>query len=71
MQLADAIIYENEPNVIAAIKSGANVNEYDRFGMRPLIQAVICRKPAALQALLTAGADIEQGDFTKRPGALA
>ena len=66
MQLADAIIYENEPTVVAAIKSGANVNEHDRFGMRPLIQAVICRKPAALQALLDAGADIEQGDFINR-----
>lgn len=66
MQLADAIIYENEPAVIATINAGADVNEHDRFGMRPLIQAVICRKPAALQALLSAGADIEQGDFINR-----
>lgn len=66
MQLAEAIIYENDAKVLAAIKDGADVNEHDRFGMRPLIQAVICRKPAVLQALLAAGADIEQGDFINR-----
>lgn len=66
MQLAESIIYEDPASAIAAINAGADVNEHDRFGMRPLIQAVICRKLPVLQALLEAGADIEQGDFINR-----
>jgi ankyrin repeat protein len=66
MPLAETIIYDSEENAIKAIQAKADVNEHDRFGFRPLIQAVICRKPKVIQALLQAGADIEQGDFYDR-----
>lgn len=66
MSLAETIIYDTDDNAVAEINAGADVNEHDRFGFRPLIQTVICRKPKALQALLAAGADIEQEDFIKR-----
>lgn len=66
MSLAETIIYDTDENAVAAINAGDDVNEQDRFGLRPLIQAVICRKSKALQALLSAGANIEQEDFIKR-----
>lgn len=66
MSLAETIIYDTDDNAVKAIQAGADVNEHDRFGFRPLIQAVICRKVKTLQALLAAGADIEQGDFIDR-----
>lgn len=66
MGLAESIIYESDDNAVQAVQSGYDVNEYDRFGFRPLIQAVICRKPKTLHALIAAGADIEQGDFLNR-----
>lgn len=66
MSLAESIIYETDEKALQAVQAGADVNEHDRFGMRPLIQAVICRKFQTLQGLLAAGADIEQGDFINR-----
>lgn len=66
MSLADTIIYDTDDNAEAEVKAGADPNEKDRYGFRPLIQAVICRKPKTLKALLAAGADLEQGDFIKR-----
>lgn len=66
MSLAETIIYDSDENAVAEILAGADVNEHDRYGFRPLIQAVICKKTKTLDALLSAGADIEQADFMKR-----
>jgi ankyrin repeat protein len=66
MALAEIIIYDTDENAVAAVKAGADINEKDRFGFRPLIQAVICRKFKTLQALIEAGADLEQADFINR-----
>ena len=44
-------------DVQGLIQSGAHVNEQDRFGVTPLMQAVIGNNIAALRALLRAGAD--------------
>lgn len=66
MALAETIIYESDEEGVAAVLAGADPNELDRYGMRPLIQAVICRKFKTLQALLSVGADLEQGDFINR-----
>ena len=66
MSLAESIIYESDDAAVQMVQLGADINEHDRFGFRPLIQAVICRKYKTLHALLEAGADIEQGDFINR-----
>lgn len=67
MSLAETIIYDTDENAAKAVMApGADINEHDRFGLRPLIQAVVCRKVKTLHALLAAGADIEQGDFIDR-----
>lgn len=66
MALAESIIYESDEAALKAVQAGGDVNEHDRFGFRPLIQAVICRKYKTLHALIAAGADIEQGDFINR-----
>jgi ankyrin repeat protein len=67
MALAEAIIYERDEDAVQMVQSGEyDINEHDRFGFRPLIQAVICRKYKTLHALLEAGVDIEQGDFINR-----
>jgi ankyrin repeat protein len=66
MSLAETIIYDTDENAMQAVQAGADLNENDRFGLRPLIQAVICRKVKTLHALVAAGADIEQGDFINR-----
>ncbi len=65
MSLAETIIYASDDEA-AAVLSGADINEKDEYGLRPLIQAVICKKIKTLQALLAAGADIEQADFINR-----
>ena len=67
MSLAELIIYDTPERAIKAIcNNEGDVNEWDRFGFRPLIQAVICRKPKVLSALIANGADIEQVDFIGR-----
>lgn len=67
MSLADLIIYNTEAEAIQAIASGEHdLDELDRFGMRPLIHSVICKKFEVMQALLAYGADLEKGDFINR-----
>lgn len=66
MSLSETIIYDSDENAVKAIQKGADINERDRFGLRPLIQAVICKKPSTLEALVAAGVDLEQGDFIDR-----
>lgn len=66
MSLADKIIFSSEQEVIKEIDNGADVNEYDQYGFRPLIEAIICKKPQVLQYLLDNGADIEQVDILGR-----
>jgi ankyrin repeat protein len=66
MSLADAIIYDDYATVIELLANGIDANEQDRFGLRPLIQAVICKKPALFEVLLQHGADLEQKDFLDR-----
>lgn len=65
-QLADKIIFDSEEEVIAAIHSGADVNEWDKYGFRPLIEAIICDKPLVFNALLENGAEIDQVDILGR-----
>lgn len=66
MSLADTIIRGTEEQAIKQIKQGADPNQVDRYGFRPLIQAVICKKSAVLEALLDHGADIDQQDVLGR-----
>jgi len=64
--LAELIIYESEASVIKELVRGYDLNEWDCYGLRPLIQAVICRKVKILAKLVKHGANIEQGDFLNR-----
>ena len=64
--LGDKIIFSSEEDIIKAIDAGADVNEYDAYGFRPLIEAVICKKPKVLEHLIKSGADIEQMDILGR-----
>ncbi len=64
--LADAIIFESEKEIIDFIKTGIDVNEIDQYGLKPIIQAVICDKKNIVQVLLAHGADIDQRDFLNR-----
>ena len=48
-KLADKIIFGSESESINAIDNDADVNEYDKYGFRPLIQAIICKKPKVLK----------------------
>lgn len=67
MSLAEAIIYQSDEEAMQLVLAGGeDINEHDRFGLRPLIQAVICKKVKTLHALVAAGADLEQGDFINR-----
>lgn len=66
MSLAETIIYGSDDEGVAEVMAGADPNEYDRYGMRPLIQTVICRKFKTMQALLSVGANLELGDFINR-----
>lgn len=66
MSLAQTIIYDTDDKATASVLAGGDVNERDRYGLRPLIQAVICKKTKTLQTLIAQGADIEQADFMKR-----
>ncbi|MGH8278141.1 MAG: ankyrin repeat domain-containing protein [Gammaproteobacteria bacterium] len=45
------------------IQAGANVNAQDRFGVTPLMQAVIGNNIAAVRTLLAAGADLRKKDL--------
>lgn len=61
--LAERIIQDSEDSIIKAIQNGADVNELDAYGFRPLIQAIIKKKYKVLLELLNNGADIEQQDI--------
>ncbi len=49
--------------VQALIRRGAHVNAQDRFGVTPLMQAVIGNNPAAVRTLIAAGADLKLRDI--------
>jgi len=66
MSLSETIIYDTDENAMLAVQGNQELNEIDRFGLCPLIQAVICRKIKTLHALVAAGANLEQGDFINR-----
>lgn len=62
--LSREILYGTPDNVIKLIKSGADVNEKDPFGLTPLIQATIVNNQRIAEALLNAGAQIDQKDIS-------
>ena len=67
MSLADLIIYETERTAILAIQNQeVDLEEFDRFGFRPLIEAVICKKINVLNALIAYGVRVEQADLIGR-----
>lgn len=49
--------------VQALIRRGAHVNAQDRFGVTPLMQAVIGNNPAAVRTLIAAGANLKLRDL--------
>lgn len=68
LDLAELIINNPEAEIIATLQrtnpAEINFNEIDRFGFRPLIEAVICNKPKVLKFLLQQPTiDIEQQDL--------
>lgn len=65
-QLAEAILHQTEAEAMALIRQGADVNETDKFGLRPLIEAIIAKKWDVFLTLLEYGADIEQKDTIAR-----
>lgn len=66
MSLANSIIYGDKSAVLAQIQSGANVNEVDEYGFRPLIEAAITNKTDIAELLLQQGAYIDEEDSTGR-----
>lgn len=66
MSLAEQIIFEPEANAIQTIERGTDLNAFDEYGFRPLIQAIICQKPRVFEALLEHGSDLEQQDILGR-----
>jgi len=66
MSLAKAIIYADQQAVLSLLLQGADVNEIDEYGFRPLIQAAIMEKTDVAQLLLDYGADVDQEDGTGR-----
>jgi hypothetical protein len=66
MSLANTIIYGDESDVLQILRSGADVNEIDEYGFRPLIEAAICNKPGIAKILLEQGAEVDQVDSTGR-----
>lgn len=64
--LANKIIFSSEDEAIRDIDTGADVNEFDEYGFRPLIEAIICKKTSVLLHLIKNGADIEQPDILGR-----
>lgn len=64
ISLADAIIRENLDAVRQAVRQGAEVNELDEYGFRPLIEAAIVDNPSICQFLLSQGADPRLQDMT-------
>ncbi|MGD0465418.1 MAG: ankyrin repeat domain-containing protein [Gammaproteobacteria bacterium] len=68
LELAELIINNPENKIVKILQDAVkdqinfNLNEIDRFGFRPLIEAVICNKPKVLSYLLQLGAEVEQAD---------
>lgn len=72
LDLADLIINNSEQEIIKTLSNApqnhitVDFNEIDRFGFRPLIEAVICNKPKILSYLLQQGAEVDQLDVLGR-----
>jgi hypothetical protein len=66
MSLAKAIIYGDKQAVLGLLVRGADVNEIDEYGFRPLVQAAIMEKTDVAELLLDYGADVDQEDGTGR-----
>lgn len=66
MSLANSIIYGTESTVLAQLQSGADVNEVDEYGFRPLIEAAIVNKTEIAALLLQQGARVDEEDSTGR-----
>ncbi len=66
MSLGRTIIYADTQSVLALLSQGADVNEIDEYGFRPLIQAAIMEKIEVAKLLLEYGADVDQQDGTGR-----
>ena len=66
MSLGKTIIYGDKQAVLALLLRGADVNEIDEYGFRPLVQAAIMEKTDVAGLLLDYGADVDQQDGTGR-----
>jgi hypothetical protein len=66
MSLGKTIIYGDTQAVLLLLNRGADVNEIDEYGFRPLVQAAIMEKNEVAQLLLDYGADVDQEDGTGR-----
>lgn len=64
ISLADAIIRENVDAVRLALRQGAEINELDEYGFRPLIEAAIVDNLPISQFLLSQGANPCLQDMT-------
>ncbi len=66
MSLASAIIYGDKSTVEEMLRNGADVDEIDEYGFRPLVEAAITNKNDIAELLLNYGADVQQKDATGR-----
>jgi hypothetical protein len=66
MSLANEIIYGTKESVARMIDAGADVNEVDEYGFRPLIEAAIMDNTDIAALLLANGADVDHPDVTGR-----
>jgi len=66
MSLADTIIYGEKEQVLQALQHGADPNEVDEYGFRPLVEAAIMDKKSIAEVLLEHGAAVDQEDSTGR-----
>lgn len=66
MSLANTIIYGEVEHVRQALQQGADPNEIDEYGYRPLVEAGIANKTDIAQLLLQHGAQVDQEDSTGR-----
>jgi hypothetical protein len=66
MSLANTIIYGEKEHVLQALQQGADPNEVDEYGFRPLIEAAIANKKNIAELLLDHGAQVDQEDSSGR-----
>ncbi|MDX2164213.1 MAG: Dot/Icm T4SS effector AnkH/LegA3 [Gammaproteobacteria bacterium] len=66
MSLANTIIYGEKEHVLQALQQGADPNEVDEYGYRPLVEAGIANKTDIARLLLDHGAQVDQEDSTGR-----